>query len=102
MTALSTNYGAPSQKMATPTPSAARTGQSEKGYSLSSLSKKSRAAGSSDGKKIQPITRWDRVEHRAAVELGDQYSVESHDSRQMIISKNMEWAVEYEGQDRVP
>jgi hypothetical protein len=28
---------------------------------------------------------------------GDQHSMESHESKQMIISKNTEWHVDYEG-----
>ena len=104
MTALSTNYGAPAPNKTTPMPSAAGTGQSNNEYSLSSLSKKSKSAGSS-ASKMQisvPTTRWDQAEYRSAVVPGDQHSMESHESRQMIISKNTEWAVEYEGQDRVP
>jgi hypothetical protein len=98
MTALSTNYGAAAQNKTTPMPSTAGTGQSNNEYSLSSLSKKSRSG--SDAKKMQisvPTTRWDQAEHRSAVVSGDQHSMESHESRQMIISKNTEWAVEYEG-----
>lgn len=104
MTALSTNYGAAAQNKVIPTPSAAGTGRSNNEYSLSSLSKKSRSAGS-DARKTQisvPTTRWDQAEHRSAVVSGDQHSMDSHESRQMIISKNTEWAVEYEGRDQVP
>lgn len=96
MTALSTNYGAPAK--AKSSPSVPGTVQSNNGYSLSSLSKKSRS-----DKVTQvsvPQTRWDQAENRTAVISTDQHSMESHESRQMIISKNTAWTVEYEGQGR--
>jgi hypothetical protein len=98
MTALSTNYGAPAQTKTSP--SVAGTSRSGKDFSLASLSKMSRLAQEEKGKTAAPTTRWDQSEHHASVMSGDQHSLESHESKQMIISKNTEWTVEYEGPAR--
>lgn len=99
MTALSTNYGAPAQIKGSP--SAAGTKRSGNDFSLNSLSKTSRLGHEEKGKSVTaPTTRWDQSEHHASVTSGDQRSMESHESKQMIISKNTEWAVEYEGPNR--
>jgi hypothetical protein len=97
MTALSTNYGAPAQTKGSP--SAAGTKQSGNDFSLASLSKMSRLGHEEKGKSA-PTTRWDQSEHHASVMSGAKHSMESHESKQMIISKNTEWAVEYEGPNR--
>ena len=98
MTALSTNYGAPAQTKISP--SAAGTARSGTDFSLSSLAKVSRLGQEEKGKASVPTTRWDQAEHHASVMSGDQHSMESHESKQMIISKNTEWTVEYEGPAR--
>jgi hypothetical protein len=100
MSALSTNYGAPAQTKTSP--SAAGTARSDNEFSLSSLSKMSRLGRPEEkGKQVSaPKTRWDQSEHHASVMSGDQHSMESHESKQMIISKNTEWAVEFEGPNR--
>ncbi|KAK0715148.1 hypothetical protein B0H67DRAFT_553733 [Lasiosphaeris hirsuta] len=50
-----------------------------------------------------PATRWDRADYRVAVVSrnlsGDARSTQSNDSQRMIISKNTEWQVEYQGDD---
>lgn len=99
MTALSTNYGAAPK--AKSSPSAAGTARSGNDFSLASLSKASRLGPEEKGKPtLAPTTRWDQSEHHVSVMSGDQHSMESHESKQMIISKNTEWAVEYEGPNR--
>jgi hypothetical protein len=102
MTALSTNYGAPAKTKGSP--SVMGTGRSDNEYSLNSLSKMSRLGRPEEkGKQVsQPAMRWDQSEHHASVMSGDQHSMESHESKQMIISKNTEWAVEFEGPNRKP
>jgi hypothetical protein len=100
MTALSTNYGAPAKARASPSVPGTGTGRSDNGFSLSTLSKKSRVGRSQEQstEDLVPKTRWDKAEHRSTVIPGDQHSMESHESRQMIISKNTAWAVEFESQ----
>jgi hypothetical protein len=99
MTALSTNYGAPAQTKGSP--SAAGTARSGNDFSLASLAKVSRLGQEEKGKSSSaPTTRWDQSEHHASVMSGDQHSMESHESKQMIISKNTEWTVEYEEPNR--
>jgi len=95
MKALSTNYGAPSR------PQTATIGSKKPGlggsFSLSSLSKSLKMGSAAGGKDVDiPATRWDSHVHHVAVMLGDQHSLESHESRKNIISKNTEWTVEYE------
>jgi hypothetical protein len=100
MAALSTNYGAPAQAKSSPSATAASRSNNE--YSLTSFSKISRLGRSEErGKQASlPITRWDQSENITSVRSGDQHSMESHESKQMIISKNTEWAVEYEAHER--
>lgn len=95
MTALSTNYGAPAKGQTSPSnPGTALSGND---FSLASLSKTSRAGPEEKSKAAKgPTTRWDAYDHRTEVISGDQHSMESHESKQMIISKNTEWAVEFE------
>lgn len=52
--------------------------------------------GSSDGMaRNLPKTRWDIMQHQTSVVAGDQRSIGSHESKQMIINKNTEWLIEY-------
>jgi hypothetical protein len=54
-----------------------------------------------NGLDDMPALRWDRSTHHASVVSGDQQSIQSHDSKQMIISKNTQWTVDYgNGQGR--
>jgi hypothetical protein len=103
MKTLNTNYGAPASMKSTPDTTHA--------YSMNSISNRSRTTGrqlSSKGKQpsiseSRPITRWDKTAHHASVMSGDQVSLHSHDSKKMIISKNIEWAVDFdEEQGRGP
>lgn len=50
-------------------------------------------------KKEQERWRWDENEHTARVDKGDVHSMESHESKQMIIERNTEWTVEFQGRD---
>lgn len=43
--------------------------------------------------------RWDENEHTTKVARGDGHSMESHESKQMIIERQQEWVVEFEGRD---
>lgn len=48
-----------------------------------------------------PVLRWDKSAHHASVMSSDQQSIQSHDSKQMIISKNTQWTVDFgSGQGR--
>jgi hypothetical protein len=96
MNALSTNYGAPAQTKASPSGSKS---QYQNEYSLSSLSKGSRLGRLERLKVSAPTTPWDRANHQVSVVPGDQHSMESHESKKMIISKKNEWHVDYEGVD---
>jgi hypothetical protein len=95
MSALSTNYGAPAQTKSPQGSGKASANQ----YYLSKISKLSNSRGKTQ--ISAPVTRWDTTEHQASVQVGDHQSIESHESKQMIISKNTEWAIEYEGSSRV-
>jgi hypothetical protein len=92
MSALSTNYGTP----ATFT-SPAGTKKSGNSYSLSQLSRSEQSKG---GQKSALNTRWDGTEHQTTVVAGDDISVGSHSSVQMIIQKNTEWEIEFERRSR--
>jgi len=93
MAALSTNYGAPAQTRISPSGSKA---QYKNEYNLSSLSKTSRSGHLDKSKISVSMTPWERTNH-VSVMSGDQHSMESHESKQMIISKKNEWHVDYEG-----
>lgn len=104
MTALNTHYGAPAEYNSPP-----GTKKSANSYVLSSLSKKSqksRTLGEENGTQttfpdVAPNTRWDGMKHQTSVIAGDSISLESHSSIQMIIQKNTEWDVEFDGASRV-
>ncbi|KAE9367678.1 hypothetical protein N431DRAFT_349139 [Stipitochalara longipes BDJ] len=92
MAALSTNYGAPAQNRTSPS----GTKKSQQ-YKLSSLSKSTRSIRVDRSKLSAPVKPWDRGNTHTSVVSGDQHSMESHESKQMIISKNTEWQVDFEG-----
>jgi hypothetical protein len=92
MAALATNYGAPAQTRTSPS----GTKKSQQ-YNLSSLSKSARSIRIDKPTSSGPIRPWDRSNNHTSVVSGDQHSMESHESKQMIISKNTEWHVDYEG-----
>ncbi|KAH7383048.1 hypothetical protein BKA64DRAFT_749130 [Cadophora sp. MPI-SDFR-AT-0126] len=99
MKALSTHYGAPASIKSTPTNTHA--------YTLNSFSQRNKTSGAkfaSQGRTNRgsndvdmPTVRWDNSAHHASVMSGDQRSIQSHDSRQLIISKNTQWTVDFEG-----
>jgi hypothetical protein len=100
MIALSTNYGAPAPVTAKSSPAATGMSRSDKDISLASLSRRPEASstpGPRPKRPAAPTNRWDQSEHHTKITSGDQQSVGSHDSKQMIISKNTEWVVEYDG-----
>ncbi|KAK0113952.1 hypothetical protein ONS95_014197 [Cadophora gregata] len=98
MKALSTHYGAPASIKSTPTNTHA--------YTLNSFSKRSKISGTKPSSQDRmetnpddmnmPNLRWDKSSHHASVVSGDQRSIQSHDSKQMIISKNSQWTINYE------
>lgn len=112
MTALSTNYGAPVHLH---TPGNTKkyhsnnsNSNSNRSHVLSSLSRnrqnKSSNSKMGEGKETEievPETRWDRVDHHASVIAagggGDGHSFASGESGQMIIKKNTEWDIAFEG-----
>jgi hypothetical protein len=100
MAALATNYGAPAQIRTSP--SGTKKSKYANQYNLSSLSKSSRSANLDKPKISAPTKPWDRSNHHVSVASGDQHSMESHESKQMIISKNVEWQVDFERQGQRP
>ncbi|KAH6721030.1 hypothetical protein BKA61DRAFT_699310 [Leptodontidium sp. MPI-SDFR-AT-0119] len=101
MKALSTHYGAPASITSTP--------NNTHIYSLNSVSKRSKTAATqlsnhsrmNNGLDGMPVLRWDKSAHHASVMSSDQQSIQSHDSKQMIISKNTQWTVDFgSGQGR--
>jgi len=100
MAALSTNYGAPAQIRTSP--SGTKKSKYANDYNLSSLSKSSRSANLDKPKLSGPTKPWDRSNHHVSVASGDQHSMESHESKQMIISKNVEWQVDFDGPAQRP
>ena len=75
-------------------------------YTLNSLSKQSKSneAHASNKGRVKPslgdanipTLRWDNSAHHTSVESCDQRSTQSHESKQMIISKNTQWTVDFE------
>ncbi len=94
MIALSTSYGAPPEAKVSPAGSKL---QYPNELSLNSLSKGPRSSRQDRSKMSASLTPWDdRTNHQVSVESGDQHSMESHESKKMIISKKNEWHVDYE------
>lgn len=96
MAALNTHYGSP----ATLTSPSGSKGQYTTSYNLTSLrSAGSRFGGSQLDRSQFPTPRvpWDQTKHQASVVSGDRHSIESQGSKRMIISKNTEWHVDFEG-----
>jgi hypothetical protein len=98
MFALSTNYGGPSATKTSPGTAATRPGYNISLGSVSTNSKFGDSAKDKDGSA--PPTRWDGAAYVVDVATGDQHSMTSSDSRRMIISKNTEWAVDYENRGK--
>ncbi|KAL2063953.1 hypothetical protein VTL71DRAFT_4447 [Oculimacula yallundae] len=93
MKALSTHYGAPATLKITPS--------NTNTYSLNSISKRSKIPLCYPTKLQRddndvPVLRWDKTTHHASVVGGDQRSLQSHGSKSMIISKDTQWAVDFE------
>lgn len=109
MSALSTNYGAPAQiQTASNTKkynsSNSNSHSKSKSYVLSSFRnnrlERPKHPNSSTSEREVPETRWDGVDHHASVVVGDGTSFDSRESIQMIIQKNTEWDVAFEGAER--
>lgn len=91
MFALSTNYGGPTHMR----PSPGDTMQPSYNISLGSLSTSSKLDKAGKKDHSVPPTRWDGPGYNVKVGTGDQHSFMSNDSRRGIISKDMEWVVDY-------
>ncbi|KFY42604.1 hypothetical protein V495_04422 [Pseudogymnoascus sp. VKM F-4514 (FW-929)] len=63
---------------------------------LESLSKEGRPLGTK--KRATLGEMWDKPGNLTRVTRGEKHSIDSHDSKQMIITMDTEWAVEFEGQ----
>jgi len=99
MRALSTNYGGPAQQKG---PRSATTTAQSNTFSLSSLSKTSKS-GRSKEKGMKPLVEDLNPSQQVGLAIsGDQCSGHSQDSKQMIISKHTQWAVEFEAQSADP
>lgn len=100
ISALNTNYGAPTHIGTSPSSSKA---QYKNKYKLSSLSKGSSLGlgGLAKSQVSAPKTPWD-LTNQASVIPGDQHSMDSHESRQMIISRKNEWQVIREVEGSTP
>ncbi|KFZ03048.1 hypothetical protein V502_11277 [Pseudogymnoascus sp. VKM F-4520 (FW-2644)] len=93
MSSLNTHYGAPAKpKTSTGTGS----GGSNPLTPLESLTKTGRALGTKKGDARGEM--WDKPRNLTKVTRGEKHSIDSHDSKQMIITKDTEWVVEFEGQ----
>ncbi|KFY14329.1 hypothetical protein V491_06094 [Pseudogymnoascus sp. VKM F-3775] len=93
MSSLNTHYGAPAKpKTSTGTGS----GGSNPLTPLESLTKAGRSLGSK--KEGSRGEMWDKPGNLTSVTRGKKHSIDSHDSKQMIITKDTEWVVEFEGQ----
>lgn len=98
MGALNTHYGGPTEARTTPT----GTRQSDKsaGQPLSSLvSSRTKSQQKCPGpNSVVPQIRWDNTQYHVQVSSAENEnrSLHSSDSRRMFISKNTEWAVDFE------
>lgn len=125
MSALNTGYGGPGP---VPTPKGSRASSSGHDRSFTARSgqsakqkKQQRFSGlgtfelEEKAQRPLPELRWDKTQYNVAIETGerprtgqeiepmpdhDQNSLQSHDSKRMIIAKNTEWAIDYEDQFR--
>lgn len=93
MSSLNTHYGAPAKpKSSTGTGS----GGSNPLTPLESLTKAGRSLGTKRADTRGEM--WDKPGNLTCVTRGEKHSIDSHDSKQMIITKDTEWVVEFEGQ----
>ena len=97
MGALNTHYGGPNETRTTPT--GTRRSDKSSGQPLSSLvSSRNKSQQRNLDRTIQPQIRWDNTEYNVQVSSAENEnrSLHSSDSRRMFISKNTEWAVDFE------
>ncbi|KFY95000.1 hypothetical protein V498_03592 [Pseudogymnoascus sp. VKM F-4517 (FW-2822)] len=93
MSSLNTHYGAPAKpKSSTGTGS----GGSNPLTPLESLTKAGRSLGTKMGESRGEM--WDKPGNLTRVTRGEKHSIDSHDSKQMIITKDTEFRVEFERQ----
>lgn len=95
MSSLNTHYGAPA-KPKTSTGTGSGGSKSNPPTPLESLSKEGRPLGTK--KRATLGEMWDKPGNLTRVTRGEKHSIDSHDSKQMIITMDTEWAVEFEGQ----
>ncbi|KUI63712.1 hypothetical protein VM1G_10502 [Cytospora mali] len=97
MGALNTHYGGPNETRTTPT--GTRRSDKSAGQPLSSLiSSRNKSEQKNLENSIVPQIRWDHTEYNVQVSSAENEnrSLHSSDSRRMFISKNTEWAVDFE------
>lgn len=97
MGALNTHYGGPNETRTTPT--GTRRSDKSSGQPLSSLvSSRNKSQQRNLDRAVQPQIRWDNTEYNVQVSSAENEnrSLHSSDSRRMFISKNTEWAVDFE------
>ncbi|KFY38630.1 hypothetical protein V494_04294 [Pseudogymnoascus sp. VKM F-4513 (FW-928)] len=93
MSSLNTHYGAPAKPKST---SGTGSGGSNPLTPLESLSKEGRSLGTK--KREARGEMWDKPRNLTSVTRGEKHSIDSHDSKQMIITKDTEFRVEFEGE----
>lgn len=95
MSSLNTHYGAPA-KPKTSTGTGSGSGGSNPLTPLESLTKAGLSLGTRKGEARREI--WEKPGNLTSVTRGEKHSIDSHDSKQMIITKDTEFRVEFEGQ----
>ncbi|KFZ23113.1 hypothetical protein V502_02409 [Pseudogymnoascus sp. VKM F-4520 (FW-2644)] len=91
MTSLNTHYGAPANPK-----TSTGTGSGSNNLTLDSLTKAGRIIRSKQ--REESGETWGPSGNRTMVMGGGKNSMDSHESKQMIITKDTQWTVEYEGQ----
>ncbi|OBT57700.1 hypothetical protein VE04_01952 [Pseudogymnoascus sp. 24MN13] len=93
MSSLNTHYGAPAKPRSS---AGTGSGGSNPRTPLESLTKAGRSLGTKKGEARGEM--WDKPGNLTCVTRGEKNSIDSHDSKQMIITKDTEWVVEFERQ----
>jgi hypothetical protein len=90
MSSLNTHYGAPAKPKTT-------SGSGSNSNQMESLTK---AGKTVVARRDTPVEKW-APRNLTRITRGGK-SIDSQGSKQMIITKDTEWVVEYEGQGRIP
>lgn len=92
MSSLNTHYGAPAKPKSS---IGTGSGGSNPLTPLESLTKAGRPLETRKGEAHGEM--WDTPGNLTSVTRGEKHSIDSHESKQMIITKDTEWVVEFEG-----